>query len=142
MKKTIPELKHFRTGFEASKFLCIMLLSSGCAAIVIAGASGAIAYTITNIAYKSLSYPFSQVEPAAHAALKNMGITEVGKKDIENGIQIIAATANLKIYIDIERIASKTTKINVDAQENIVLKDKATAAEIVDHIEKILEGKK
>lgn len=126
-------------GFIA---LSISLLSYGCAAVVVAGASGAIAYTVTNIAYKSMSYPFSQVEPAAHTALKNMGIKEVGKKDIENGIQIAAETPNLNIYIDIERIASKTTKINVDARENIVLKDRATAAEIIDHTEKILEGKK
>lgn len=83
-----------RIILESSKILCIMhlLLPSGCAAIVIAGASGAIAYTITNVAYKTMSYPFSQVKQAADAALKNMGVKEIGKKDIENGVLLLWAS--------------------------------------------------
>ncbi|HBO84138.1 MAG: hypothetical protein A2073_08385 [Deltaproteobacteria bacterium GWC2_42_11] len=126
----------------ALNLVLILFTSSGCAAIVIAGASGAIVYTVTNIAYKTTSYPFSHVEAATYTTLKNMGVVEVGKKDIENGIKIIAKTPNLKIYIDLERITTKTTKISVDAQENIILKDRATATEIIEQTERILEGRK
>ena len=60
--------------------LCIALLSSGCASVLLTGASGGAAYTITNVAYKTISFPIEQVEDAAHRALKKMGIKEAGKK--------------------------------------------------------------
>ena len=53
--------------------LCIALLSSGCASILLAGASGGAAYTITNVAYKTITFPIGQVEDAAHRALKKDG---------------------------------------------------------------------
>jgi len=122
--------------------LCIAFLSSGCTSVLLTGASGGVAYTVTNVAYKTVTFPPEQVENAVRAALKKMGIKETGSKKIENGIEISAATAKLKISIDIERITDKTTKISVDAKKNVVLKDSATAAEIIEQTEKILEGKK
>jgi len=97
---------------------------------------------VTNVAYKTVTYPPEQVENAVRTALKKMGIKETGSKKIENGIELLAETAKLKISIDIERITDKTTKISVDAKKNVVLKDSATAAEIIVQTEKILEGKK
>lgn len=122
--------------------LCIALLSSGCASILLAGASGGVAYTITNVAFKTVSFPIGQVEDATHRALKKMGIKETGKKKIENGVEISATTAELKISIELERITEKTTKINVDAKKGTILKDRATATEIIEQTERILEGKK
>mgnify|MGYP001614309886 FL=1 len=122
--------------------LCIALLSSGCASVLLTGASGGVAYTVTNVAYKTVTFPFEQVEGAVHAALKRMGIKEAGKKKIENGVEISATTDRLKIYIELERITNKTTKISVNAKKNVVLKDSATAAEIIEQIETILEGRK
>jgi len=122
--------------------MCIALLSSGCASILLTGASGGVAYTVTNVAYKTVTFPFEQVGDAVHAALKRMGIKEAGKKKIENGVEISATTDRLKIYIEIERITGKTTKISVDAKKNVVWKDSATATEIIEQVEKILEGGK
>jgi len=122
--------------------LCIALLSSGCASILLAGASGGAAYTLTNVAYKTISFPIEQVENAAHRALKKMGIKESGKKKIENGVEISATTAELKIYIELERITAKSTKISVDAKKGTFIKDRATATEIIEQTERILEGRK
>ena len=57
-------------------------------------------------------------------------------------MEISATTARLKIYIELERITNKTTKISVNAKKNVVLKDSATATEIIEQIETILEGRK
>ena len=57
-------------------------------------------------------------------------------------MEISATTDRLKIYIELERITNKTTKISVNAKKNVVLKDSATAAEIIEQIETILEGRK
>ena len=95
--------------------LCIALLSSGCASVLLTGASGGVAYTVTNIAYKTVTFPFEQVEGAVHAALKRMGIKRRERKN-ENGVEISATTARLKIYIELERITNKT-KISVNAKK-------------------------
>ena len=71
-----------------------------------------------------------------------MGIKEAGKKKIENGVEISATTAKLKIYIELERITAKSTKISVDAKKGTFIKDAATAAEIIEQTERILEGRK
>lgn len=123
-------------------FFCILLLSSGCTSVLLTGASGGVAYTVTNVAYKTLTFPSGQVENAVRAALKKMGIKETGSKKIERGVEISATTPKLKIYIELERITDKTTKISVDAKKNVVLKDSSTAAEIIEQIETILEGRK
>ena len=120
---------------------CIALLSSGCASVLLTGASGGVAYTVTNVAYQTFTFPFEQVEGALHAALKKMGIKETGREKIENGVQVIAAAAELKIYIDIKKITPRTTQISVDAKKNVILKDRATATEIIEQTEKILEGR-
>lgn len=120
--------------------LCVVL-SSGCATLLVTGASGGVAYTVTNIAYKTESFPIDKVESATRRALKNMGMVFTGKEKIEDGIRITAVTEGLDIYIDLERITSKSTKISVDARKNLVLKDKATATEIIAQIEKFLNGK-
>ncbi|MBI5683322.1 MAG: DUF3568 family protein [Deltaproteobacteria bacterium] len=121
--------------------IIILLFSSGCASLLIAGAGGAVAYTITNVAYKTVGYPINKVESAARTTLKDMAIRELEKKNIENGVQIIARASDLKIYINIEEITPKTTKISVDAQKLTVIKDKATAYAIIEGTEKILESK-
>jgi len=124
--------------------ICLLFgifLSSGCATLLVTGASGGVAYTVTNIAYKTESFPIDKVESATRRALKNMGIVFTGKERTEDGIRISAITEGLDIYIDLERVTSKSTKISVDARKNLILKDRATAAEIIAQIEKFLNGK-
>lgn len=109
--------------------------------LVVSGAGGGVAYTVTNVAYKTFSYPMKKVEGAAHTALKKMEIKEVKREasDDEN-VRIVAATKNLSIYIDLEMITPATTKISVNAKRNTVLKDKATATEIIEQTERALAG--
>ncbi len=122
-------------------FAGMVLLHSGCAAVLLTGASGGVAYTLTNVAYKTVSFPFNRVDNAVHGALRKMGILHIEKKTIDGGVQIAAETPDLKIYIDVEMITSKSTRLCVDVRKNIILKDKATATEIIEQTIKILEAK-
>lgn len=115
--------------------------SAGCASVLVAGAGGGIAYTVTNIAYKTVSHPYERVEGAVHGALRKMGIREVEKKTTGSGIEITAATSVLTIYIEVEMLTPKSTKLCVDARKSLIFKDKATAAEIIEQALKILEEK-
>ncbi|MBN2655333.1 MAG: DUF3568 family protein [Nitrospirae bacterium] len=111
----------------------------GCAAVVIAGASGGVAYTLTNVAYKTVSYPLDHVKLANHNAFKKMGIVEKNVCPINGGYRITGTTDNLTIEVDLEMITLKSTKISVDARKNFLVKDKATATELIDQIVKILQ---
>jgi hypothetical protein len=106
---------------------------------MVAGVSGGVAYTITNVAYKTVSFPLPATDVAMRAALRHMDIGEVERKNVENGIDIDAATRDLTISISLERVTSKTTKISVDARKSLVMKDMATASEIIEQTVAILQ---
>lgn len=112
----------------------------GCTAIAVTGAGIGINYTITNIAYKTFNSPLKEVDRATRLALKRMDIKFIADSKTEKGKRIKAATAELNIIIDLERVTSRTTKIKVDAKKDLIRKDKATAAEIIHQVEKILRG--
>jgi hypothetical protein len=117
-------------------FLIPLLI--GCTAVVLTGAGAGISYTLSNVAYRSFSFSVDRVYHATVAALKKMDIKIVDDYKTEDGRTIIAATNELDIVIDLEEITSKTTQIKVDARKRVVLKDKATAAEIINQVGKNL----
>lgn len=103
------------------------------------GAGIGVSYTLTNVAYRSFSSPLNQVHEATIAALKEMDIKIVDDIKVVNGRSITADTMGLDIVIDLERVTLKTTQIKVDARKNVLLKDKATAAEIINQVGKNLK---
>ncbi len=118
-------------------FSCCLFLTA-CTSVLIAGASGGIAYTFTNVAYKTIPAPIDQVEFANRLALLKLGIRYIKSTETENEVRITAETAELKIYIDLERITAKTTKISVDARKSVFTKDKSTAAAVITETEAML----
>ena len=122
------------------KYFVIFLLPllSGCAAVALTGAGVGVSYTLSNVAYKTFSSPGDQVHTATVDALKKMGIKIVDDYKSKNGRTINASTKELDIEINLEEVTLKTTQIKVDARKSIVLKDKATAAEIINQVGKIL----
>jgi carbon monoxide dehydrogenase subunit G len=69
-----------------------------------------------------------------------MDITIIDDSDSKGQRTSKAATGKLDISINLEKITAKTTQIKVDARKNIVLKDKATAAEIIHQVAEKLEN--
>jgi hypothetical protein len=118
--------------------LTALLLAAGCASILLTGVGGGIEYSLTNIAYKTVGYPISEVEAALHKSLERLGIKELSLKKTESKLEIVSETVALKIYIDLQWISNGTTKISVDARKQIILKDKATATAIIEQTEMIL----
>jgi len=126
------------------RYVVFLLLPviAGCAAAAVSGAGMGIEYTITNMAYRTLNYPLDQVNQATLQALQKMDIKIQCNWRTEEGREIEASTKDLTIAIDLEYITSKATRIKVDARKSVILKDKATAAEIINQVDKILEGRK
>jgi hypothetical protein len=125
-----------------------MLAHSGCSLLGFAGAtalsSGAagVNYTITNVAYKTMSFPAADVETALNKALIKMDIKKMERTAQEDKISVTVVTANLAIYIDLEKVTPTVTSIEVNAKKGFFLKDKATATEIIVQTEKNLEAKR
>ncbi len=107
----------------------------------VSGGAVGVDYTLTNSAYKTISSPIADVEAALNKALKKMDIKETNRKAEEGKIIITAATSNLDIHIDLEKVTPAATKIEVNAKKGVFFKDKATATEIIVQIEKNLEVK-
>ncbi len=140
--------KRFRT-VSAAAALGLCLLVSGCGAlpvtflsvlpVMVSGAGGGIAYTMTNVAYQTFSFPGERVTASVHSALAKMEIPVDSTAEIEDGVEIVALTRKLSIYIEIEEITPSTTRVKVNAKRGAILKDKATAKEILVQIGAVLE---
>jgi archaellin len=119
--------------------LTCMMISAGCASILLTGAGGGIGYTLTNIAYKTVGYPLDEVTSAIRVALISLDISEKSIRKTSKEVEITAETSALNIDIDLELITDRTTKITVDARKSFIFKDKATATAIIEETELILK---
>lgn len=138
MKETALKASQPMIVFRKYFVIFLLPLLSGCAAVALTGAGVGVSYTLSNVAYRTFSSPGDQVHTATVDALKKMGIKIVDDYKSENGRTINASTKELDIEINLEEVTLKTTQIKVDARKSIVLKDKATAAEIINQVGKIL----
>lgn len=134
---------------KLSTLVCLMLGLSGCAGVgltvpaaAVSGGAAGVNYSLTNNAYKTISYPIADVETALNKALEKMEIKETKYEKQENKVSISAATDKLEISIDLEKVTPTVTKIEVSAKKEVFLKDKSTATEIIVQTEKNLEEKK
>ncbi len=122
--------------------ICSIFMLSGCAAApvallpiaapaVLAGASGGISYTFTNIAFKTTNHPMEQVAEASLKALRKMSIEVVSVKKKRHYVKISSRARGLAIYITVEYMTPALARLKVNAKRGLVLKDKGTAFEIV-----------
>ena len=135
-------IKQALAGLGLFGFLGLMV---GCAEVLVpgafTGASEAYHYTTSNVVKKTLMGDAGQVKAATKSALKKMDVHFNSMKTKGNATEIDASTTELDITITIEPVTAATTKVKVDAVEDRVFKDKATAAQILSQIEGELNRK-
>ncbi len=129
-------------------FALISFALAGCAElgltvpVAAAGGAAGVNYSLTNNAYKTMSYSLDDVEAALHASLNKMTIKETAIAREESKVTVSATAGDLAISVELEKITLTVTRIEVSAKKDLVIKDKATAAEIIVQTEKNLEIKK
>lgn len=116
----------------------LMLLTS-CTAAVLAGAGVGIEYSLNNVAYKTLNFSIRSVEDATDRALRDLDMQKVDEEGSYPEKRITAVTMDLDIKITLREITSRATRLKVDARKGPVLKDRATAAAVIERVERILE---
>ena len=130
--------------FKGYVVILLLLIITGCSAAALPALSGvgfAVHYSQSNEASRTFTFPVDQTDKAIMFALKGMGIKVVDDSTTENGKRIKAATEKLDIIIDLEQVTAKVTKVNVNARKWTIIKDKATASEIIAQLTKALEIK-
>lgn len=114
----------------------------GCAAVAIsavgAGAGVGIPYVFTDCADRTLNFSFDQVDRATPKVLKKMEIAILAESEIEKGKRFKASTSALEITIDMEKVTGRATRITINAMRGPFVKDKATAEEIINQVERTL----
>lgn len=140
-------MKNFYSGV-LPKFIFLLLFFlfiAGCAALAISalgtGAGIGIPYVFSDCADRTLNYPFDQVNRATPHILMKMDISMVEQSSLKNGKRILAAANDLDITIEMEKVTAKATRVTVNAKKSAVQKDKATAEEILNQLERSLAKK-
>jgi len=120
----------------ASASLC---LSQGCAAIGLAvfavaagtAAGAGVSHTLDGIAYKSFTVTLEGLQTATLMTLKRMDIPVSQTQDTEAGRKILATAADRDVEIELDKLTSRTTRLRVVAKRNWLIRDRATATEII-----------
>ena len=124
-----------------------LLVSQGCAAAgltlfgVGAGVSTGtgVSYTLDSIAYKTFTAPVEDLQGATLKTLKRMDITVKENKPGESGRRIVATASDRTIEIELDRLTAKTSRMQVVAKQGWLLRDRATAMEIIIQTEQTLD---
>jgi hypothetical protein len=119
------------------------LIFTGCqmvAPLALTSTSMGVAYYYMNVSEKTCVYDLDTMNRASLLTLKRMGFKLGEQSKDEDGDRKIKANAeDLNIIIKLKKITQKCTKIKVTARKNVVIRDKATAAEIILQTEKTAE---
>ena len=124
------------------------ILLAGCQAVAVsplaaslAGGSAtmAVSYSVNGVTYRTFTAPAAAVKSASLAAIDRMGIQLNGLSAFDRGETIEARAQERDIFIDIEPVSRKATRMRVAARSGGLFYDTATATEIILQTEKILD---
>jgi hypothetical protein len=124
--------------------LVSLLFLPGCAAVAltaggIAGGTG-VSHTLNGIAYKTFTASLGEIRVATLRALNRMEIKVAENAESEEGWKILATAKNREIEIELEELTPKTTRMRVVANKDAIIKDAATATEIIIQTVRILDA--
>jgi hypothetical protein len=119
---------------------CSLMSEPLAVAVLGAGTSTALGHSLNGTAYRTFTGPMAEVRQATMDALTRMGIRVESVETVDEGELLTGSAANRVIYIDLERITQKATRMRVVAKNGGILYDSATATEIVLQTEKVFHG--
>jgi hypothetical protein len=109
-------------------------------ALLGAGASTAIRYNLDGVAARTFTAPVAAVKSASLAALERMGLSLDSTSQFDSGETLFARAENRDIEIEIEPITKQATRVRITAKGGSLFYDNATALELVQQTEKLLDA--
>jgi len=125
------------------------LASQGCAAIGIpllatdAGTASehGVNYTLDGIAYRTFSAPVEHLRRATLTTFKRMEIRIKSDELKDDGCrELVAALGDRMVYVELEQLTARTTRMRITAKPAWMWRDRATAGEIIVQTERTLDG--
>ena len=118
----------------------------GCAPVALTavgvGMATGVSHTLGGIVYKTFTLPQGNVEKATYGALNRMQIKVVESKRHGGTETIKGKAADREIEIELEALTPNTTRMMVVAKKDDgILRDSATATEIILQTEKFVDNK-
>ncbi|MBF0274095.1 MAG: DUF3568 family protein [Nitrospinae bacterium] len=111
------------------------------APILVSGVGAGASYSLLNIAHKTITYDRNNTYKATIIALERIGC-KVGKIIDDEHVRVVKATTDERnITIELEIVTKNATKLTVDVVRATVIKDKATAEEIIRQVVELLDHK-
>jgi hypothetical protein len=128
--------------------LAAALGSQGCAGTGfphLAGArpadSESVNYTLDGIAYRTFSAPMDQMQRATLTTFKRMNIALKSDEAKDDGCrELLAAVGDRTIFVELEKLTARTTRMRITAKHGWMWRDRATAGEILVQTERTLDG--
>jgi len=116
----------------------VLLGTQGCAAgltlvgtgVGTSGSSG-VSYSLDSIVYKTFTTPVENLQDATLTTLQRMDITIQENEPSEAGRRITAVAGDRDIEIELDRLTTKVSRMRVNAKQGWLLRDRATATEII-----------
>src|SRR5574340_126567 len=105
-----------------------------------AGASAAVAYSLTGVSHRTFTANLPAVKKASARALENIGIEVQAYGKLDAGVIVYARAAERSVEIELEPISPRATRMRVAARDGGLFYDNATSREIVAQTEKMLAG--
>ncbi len=103
----------FRAGV-AALLLGVLAGTTGCVAVVAAGAAGAGVAWVRGALQTNLSAPLDRTFAAANAAVREMGLAKVSDRKSSVDAQVVARTAlDKKIEITLKSVGDRTTQLDI-----------------------------
>lgn len=132
----------YRKTRSAITALVLAASTAGCDPVTLTAASlGAgvgVSHTLGGIIYRTFTAPIKTVESGSVEAMRDMGVKVVSRSTNKMGERVINATAKDRdIEVLLEPLTPRTTRMRVIAS-NGLLKDSATAQEIMLQTERVL----
>lgn len=136
-----------KRGLIAGLIAAAALAAQGCAALglLVLGTGAGVAagtgtaYTLDGIAYRTFTAPIDDVRRATLTTLKRMDIAVKSDASTAEGRALVADAGDRTIYIDLERLTNRTTRMRVTAKQGWFFRDRATAGELIAQTEQALD---
>lgn len=126
----------------------VALGSQGCAGVDVpmlltdagVAAGQGVNYTLDGIAYRTFSAPVDQMRRATLTTFKRMDIDVQSEDAMEDGCrELVGVAGDRIIYVELEKLTTRTTRMRITAKYGWVWRDRATASEIIVQTERTLD---
>jgi len=122
-------------GTQGCAAVGLTLFASGAGVAVGTGTS----YTLDGIAYRTFSAPIDELRHATLVTFRRMDIGLETDEVSEDGRAMVGKAGDRTVYVDLERLTGRTTRMRVTAKQGWFWRDRSTAGEIIAQTERSLD---